>query len=90
MRLVSVVLIAVSYLYYTRLGSDLLPEMDEGGFVLDYLMPCRGLAEQIRNRCFSALKKSFDKTEEVESTSRRTGLRYGFAGDHPGELRKTS
>ncbi len=33
------ILIAVSYLCYTHLGSDLLPAMDEGGFVLDYVMP---------------------------------------------------
>ena len=24
---------------YQALGSDLLPEMDEGGFILDYIMP---------------------------------------------------
>ena len=35
----SVALIAVSYLCYTFSGSDLLPEMDEGGFVLDYWTP---------------------------------------------------
>ena len=34
-----VALIVVSYFCYQALGSDLLPEMDEGGFVLDYLMP---------------------------------------------------
>src|SRR5581483_5029860 len=34
-----VVLIAVSYACYINLGSDLLPAMDEGSFVLDYIMP---------------------------------------------------
>src|SRR6185369_11182872 len=34
-----IVLIAGSYFSYQALGSDLLPEMDEGGFILDYLMP---------------------------------------------------
>ena len=34
-----VVLIAASYLCYRALGSDLLPAFDEGGFVLDYVMP---------------------------------------------------
>ena len=33
------VLVAVSYFCYRALGSDLLPAMDEGGFILDYLMP---------------------------------------------------
>jgi multidrug efflux pump subunit AcrB len=34
-----VILIAVSYLCFKQLGSDLLPHMDEGGFILDYVMP---------------------------------------------------
>ena len=33
------VLIVASYFCYNALGSDLLPAMDEGGFILDYLMP---------------------------------------------------
>ena len=32
-------LVAGSYFCYQPLGSDLLPAMDEGGFILDYLMP---------------------------------------------------
>jgi multidrug efflux pump subunit AcrB len=28
-----------SFFCYRGLGSDLLPEMDEGGFILDYIMP---------------------------------------------------
>ena len=35
----SVLLIAGSYVCYQSLGSDLLPSMDEGGAVLDYIMP---------------------------------------------------
>jgi len=34
-----VILIAVSYLCFNQLGTDLLPHMDEGGFILDYVMP---------------------------------------------------
>ena len=34
-----VLLIIASYFCYKGLGTDLLPEMDEGGFVVDYLMP---------------------------------------------------
>src|SRR3954454_7408068 len=33
------VLVAASYLSYRALGSDLLPAFDEGGFVVDYVMP---------------------------------------------------
>src|SRR6185295_18734955 len=34
-----VVLIVASFFGYQALGRDLLPEMDEGGFILDYIMP---------------------------------------------------
>src|SRR5262249_25875200 len=34
-----VALVAVSYVCYSALGSDLLPPFDEGGFILDYVMP---------------------------------------------------
>ena len=45
----SVVLIVASYFCYTFSGSDLLPEMDEGGFVIDYIMPAgSSLAETNR------------------------------------------
>src|SRR5216117_280282 len=33
------VLVAASYVSYRALGSDLLPEFDEGGFIIDYVMP---------------------------------------------------
>ena len=31
--------IVASFFCYRSLGTDLLPAMDEGGFILDYLMP---------------------------------------------------
>jgi multidrug efflux pump subunit AcrB len=78
MVLGSAVLIAVSYFCYTRLGSDLLPEMDEGGFVLDYLMP-PGSSLQDTNQVLLGVEKILAATPEVESTSRRTGLQLGLA-----------
>jgi multidrug efflux pump subunit AcrB len=78
LALFSAVLIAVSYLCYNYSGSDLLPEMDEGGFVLDYLMPAgSSLAET--NRVVSHMEQMLRETPEVESTSRRTGLQLGLA-----------
>ena len=63
---------------YTVLGSDLLPEMDEGGFVLDYIMPPgSSLAET--DRVLSHVDRMLQKTPEVESISRRTGLQMGLA-----------
>ena len=74
----SVVLIVVAYLCYRGLGSDLLPAMDEGGFIVDYIMPPgSSLAET--NRVISHVEQIIRKEDEVESTSRRTGMQLGLA-----------
>jgi CzcA family heavy metal efflux pump len=66
------------YAGYAALGSDLLPEMDEGGFILDYIMPAgSSLAET--DRVLQHVERMLQKTPEVESTSRRTGLQMGLA-----------
>ena len=39
LALVCILLVAGTWFGYKQLGSDLLPAMDEGGFVLDYIMP---------------------------------------------------
>jgi CzcA family heavy metal efflux pump len=63
---------------YAALGSDLLPEMDEGGFILDYIMPAgSSLAET--DRVLQHVERILQKTTEVESISRRTGLQMGLA-----------
>ncbi|HEV8144844.1 MAG TPA: efflux RND transporter permease subunit [Bryobacteraceae bacterium] len=67
-----------SYFCYRALGSDLLPAMDEGGFILDYLMPA-GSSLEDTNRVLLGVEKILAKTKEVESTSRRTGLQLGLA-----------
>ena len=76
--LFSVVLIAVSYVCYRFSGSDLLPTMDEGGFVLDYIMPA-GSSLSETNRVVGHVEQILRETPEVESTSRRTGLQLGLA-----------
>jgi multidrug efflux pump subunit AcrB len=76
--LFSLVLIVVSYVCYRFSGSDLLPEMDEGGFTIDYIMPAgSSLAET--NRVVSHVEQMLHEVPEVESTSRRTGLQLGLA-----------
>jgi multidrug efflux pump subunit AcrB len=73
-----VALVAGSYFCYNALGSDLLPEMDEGGFVLDYLTP-PGASLDETNRVLVGVEKILNATPEVESMSRRTGLQLGLA-----------
>ena len=78
LAVLSVALIALSYASYQFLGSDLLPEMDEGGFVVDYIMPAgSSLAET--NRAINHVEEILKEVPEVESTSRRTGLQLGLA-----------
>jgi multidrug efflux pump subunit AcrB len=72
------ILIAVSYLCFTQLGSDLLPHMDEGGFILDYVMPA-GSSLQETNRVLTHVENIIKSVPEVENTSRRTGLQLGLA-----------
>jgi CzcA family heavy metal efflux pump len=71
-------LVAGSYFCYKALGSDLLPQMDEGGFVLDYVMP-PGTSLTETNRVLVGVDKILHSIPEVESTSRRTGLQLGLA-----------
>src|SRR5579884_101278 len=74
----SVVLIIVAYFCYRNLGSDLLPEMDEGGFILDYIMP-PGSSLTETNRVINHVEQILRSEPEIESTSRRTGLQLGLA-----------
>jgi CzcA family heavy metal efflux pump len=74
----SLLVIAVAYGGYRLLGSDLLPAMDEGGFILDYIMPAGSSLEET-NRVITSVEQILRSTPEVESTSRRTGLQLGLA-----------
>jgi len=76
--LMCLILIVVSIICYRSLGSDLLPSMDEGGFILDYLMPAGSSLEET-NRVLTQVEGMLRNTPEVESTSRRTGLQLGLA-----------
>src|SRR5206468_5825630 len=78
LAIASLVVIAFAYVCYRGLGSDLLPEMDEGGFIIDYIMPAgSSLAET--NRVLTGIEQILRATPEVEGTSRRTGLQLGLA-----------
>jgi len=72
------VLVVTSYFCYRALGSDLLPSMDEGGFVLDYITPPGSSLEET-NRAINHILKLVHALPEVDSTSRRTGLQLGLA-----------
>jgi len=78
LAVMSLVLVAASYFCYRYSGSDLMPEMDEGGFTLDYWTPSgTSLAET--DRMVGHMEQILNSVPEVESTSRRTGLELGLA-----------
>src|SRR5258705_7175798 len=74
----SVVIVVLSAVCYKFLGSDLLPEMDEGGFILDYFTPPGSSLEE-SNRILLRIETIIRSVPEVENTSRRTGLQLGLA-----------
>src|SRR5437868_6403210 len=74
----SVVIVMLSAVCYKFLGSDLLPEMDEGGFILDYFTPPGSSLEE-SNRILLRIETIVRAVPEVENTSRRTGLQLGLA-----------
>jgi multidrug efflux pump subunit AcrB len=76
--LACLLLVIATYFGYRALVSDLLPEMDEGGFVLDYIMPA-GSSLSETNRVLQHVERIIRSQPEVESTSRRTGLQMGLA-----------
>jgi multidrug efflux pump subunit AcrB len=88
------ILAAGSYACYKNIGSDLLPEMDEGAFIVDYIMPAGSSLEET-NRVITHVEKILREIPEVENTSRRTGLQLGLAAEYaqapetkPGETKK--
>jgi CzcA family heavy metal efflux pump len=67
---------------YGHLASDFLPELDEGGFVIDYHTPY-GTSLTETNRQLLKAEEILRATPEVESYSRRTGARLALAIAEP-------
>lgn len=71
-----------SVLIYFQLGSGFLPDMDEGAFVLDYVMPS-GTSLEETDRVLRHIEEFLRETPEVDSYSRRTGARLALAIAEP-------
>jgi len=74
----SLALVVVSVVCFNLTDTDLLPEMDEGGFVLDYWSPS-GSSLTETNRMIHHVEEILREVPEVESSSRRTGLELGLS-----------
>jgi CzcA family heavy metal efflux pump len=73
---VGLVILSCACFYFA--DTDLMPEMDEGGFTLDYWTPA-GASLSETNRMVLDMERMINATPEVESTSRRTGAELGLA-----------
>ena len=74
----SALLVAASYFCFRFTGTDLMPEMDEGGFTLDYWTPA-GASLSETNRMIERIEQIVQSVPEVEGSSRRTGAELGLA-----------
>jgi CzcA family heavy metal efflux pump len=74
----SVAIIILSFVCFNFLETGLLPEMDEGGFILDYWTP-PGSSLSESNRILLHIEEIVKSQPEVENTSRRTGLELGLS-----------
>jgi CzcA family heavy metal efflux pump len=81
---------------WNRLPSEMLPALEERGFVLDYKVLPPGTSLTESNRALLEIEKVLKATPEVESYSRRTGVALGLeltepnAGDFLVKLRANS
>jgi CzcA family heavy metal efflux pump len=78
LTVLSGMLVVASYICYRYSGSDLMPEMDEGGFTVDYWTP-PGTSLTETNRMITHIEQIMNSVPENEGASRRTGLELGLA-----------
>ncbi len=70
------VLLLAGWLAYRHVGSGFMPVMDEGGFILDYQAPA-GTSLTETDRLLRQVEAILERTPEVQTYSRRTGLQLG-------------
>jgi CzcA family heavy metal efflux pump len=81
--LLGMALLLLGSLALTRImGTGFLPQMDEGGFILDYWAPPGGALSET-NRQVQVLERIVARDPDVEAFTRRTGLELGFAATLP-------
>jgi multidrug efflux pump subunit AcrB len=64
------------------MGTGFLPEMDEGGFILDYWAPAGGALGET-NRQVMIIEGILRRDPDVQAFTRRTGFELGFAATLP-------
>ena len=73
----TIVTVALGVLLFLNLQTGFLPEMDEGGYVLDYRTP-PGTSLDETNRILTEVERRIAAMPETASFSRRTGAEMGL------------
>src|SRR6185295_4225749 len=74
---VTILVAAAGGLLYFQLETGFLPEMDEGGYVIDYVTPT-GTSLQETDRMLKRVEAVLQATPEVAGFTRRTGTEMGM------------
>jgi multidrug efflux pump subunit AcrB len=74
---IGALLLALTVVLFSRVGTGFFPPADEGGFVLDYLTP-EGSALADTDRQVRLIERVVADTPEVAAYSRRTGSELGL------------
>jgi multidrug efflux pump subunit AcrB len=72
-----VALVGLAYGMYKIVGTDYLPALDEGAFVLDYVTPAESTLDDTQ-ALLAKVENILKTTPEVVAFSRRTGTQLGF------------
>ena len=75
--LIAAIAIGAAAIMYGRVGTDYLPALDEGEFVLDYITPPESTLADTQ-AMLGQIQKILLATPEVAAFSRRTGAQLGF------------
>jgi multidrug efflux pump subunit AcrB len=73
----AIVSMFVAYFVYNSIGTDYLPPLDEGAFILDYLTPPQSTIADT-TALLDSIQSVLKTTPEVVAFSRRTGTQLGF------------
>jgi multidrug efflux pump subunit AcrB len=69
--------LCVAYFVYNSVGTDYLPPLDEGAFILDYITPPESTMADT-TALLESIQSILKSTPEVVAFSRRTGTQLGF------------
>ena len=75
--IVALITVGAGIFFYINLDSDFLPDMDEGGFVLDYITP-PGTSLATTDTIVRKFEDRISKLPELQAFSRRTGAEMGL------------